>query len=305
MKKTIIYMVLLVCSIHASAQSDIKLSSFYLTPLTYNPAYAGSYKGMTFTSLYSSQWVGFDGAPKSVFLNGHGTFFGPKTGLGLELVHDEIGATKDSKFIGNYAYHIELNRTWNLSLGVKAGVSYYSVDYNKLRIQYPNEFNNFNGDLNNVNLNIGAGFFIHNEDFYFGVGIPNFLATSYLDSYQATLANSSPNYYISSGYKFNIEDNISFQPSILVRAVNGSPVNTLFAGTINWQEQFYGSLNIDWKSTIGGFAGFRISENYLLGYSYDASINNFSNSNGGIHSFFLNIRLEDYWQRERCGCYSF
>lgn len=298
-------MVLLVCSIHASAQSDIKLSSFYLTPLTYNPAYAGSYEGMTFTSLYSSQWVGFDGAPKSVFLNGHGTFFGPKTGLGLELVHDEIGATTDSKFLGNYAYHIELNRTWNLSLGVKAGVSYYSVDYNKLRIQYPNEFNNFNGDLNNVNLNIGAGFFVHNEDFYFGVGIPNFLTTTYLDSYQATLANSTPNYYISSGYKFNIENNISFQPSILVRAVNGAPVNTLFAGTINWQEQFYGSLIVDLKSTIGGFAGFRISENYLIGYSYDSSITQFSNSNNGIHSFFLNFRLEDYWRRKRCGCYSF
>ena len=69
--------------------------------------------------------------------------------------------------------------------------------------------------------------------------------------------------------------------------------------------QFYLDLNIDLNSTIGGFAGFRIAEQFLLGYSYDASINNFSNSNGGIHSFFLNIRLEDYWQRERCGCYSF
>ena len=56
----------------------------------------------------------------------------------------------------------------------------------------------------------------------------------------------------------------------------------------------YGSLNVDLNSTLGGFAGFRINEKYLLGYSYDTSITKFSNSNGGIHSFFPNICLEDY-----------
>ena len=40
----------------------------------------------------------------------------------------------------------------------KAGASWYSIDYNRLRIQNPNEFNNFDGTMTNVNINIGAGF---------------------------------------------------------------------------------------------------------------------------------------------------
>lgn len=308
MRKDIFYCVILFTLVTTSriyAQSDVKLSSFFLTPLTYNPAYAGSYEGMSFTSLYSSQWVGFEGAPKTIFVNGHGTFFSPNTGIGAEIMHDEIGVTTDTKVLGNYAYHVQLNEDWKVALGIKAGASWYSIDYTRLRIQNPNEFNNFDGTMTNVNINIGAGFFIHNENFYLGLGVPNFLKTTYVDSYNATIANNRPNYYLSSGYTIDLQNNLYLQPSILLRVADGAPINTMFAGTLNWQEKVYGSLNVDLNSTVGGFAGFRINESYLLGYSYDASITKFSNSNGGIHSFFLNIRLEDYWQRERCGCYSF
>jgi type IX secretion system PorP/SprF family membrane protein len=298
-------LVLLLNTSNIWSQSDVKLSSFFLTPITYNPAYAGSYEGMSFTSLYSSQWVGFEGAPKTLFVNGHGTFFGPNTGLGAEIMHDEIGVTTDTKMLGNYAHHLRLNDNWRLALGIKAGVSWYSVDYNKLRIRNTNEFNSLKTSITNIDINFGAGLFIHSDNFYLGIGIPNFLETTYLDDYNATLSNSRPNYYLSSGYKFDLENDIYLQPSALVRVVDGAPINAMFAGTLNWQEKFYGSLNIDLNSTIGGFGGFRFAEKYLLGYSYDTSINKFAASNGGIHSFFLNIRLEDYWKRERCGCYSF
>lgn len=303
--KSYLQIVTLLFSTLLFSQSDVKLSSFFLTPLTHNPAYAGSYEGISVTSLYTSQWVGFDGAPKTLFFNAHGTFFGPNTGIGVEVMHDEIGVTTDTKFLGNYAYHLQLNENWRLALGIKAGAVWYSVDYNKLRIQNPNEFNNFEGALTSINANLGTGIYLHNKDFYLGFGVPNILHSTYVDSYNTTLANSRPNYYLSSGYKFNLQDDISLQPSVLFRMVKGAPLSALFAGTLNWQDKMYGSLNLDLNATVGGFVGVRFAEKFLLGYSYDTSINKFSGSNGGIHSFFLNIRLEDFWQRERCGCYTF
>lgn len=303
-----IYASLLLIALNCSfsiAQSDIKLSNFYLTPMTYNPAYAGCYEGLSFTSFYSSQWVGFDGAPKTFILNGHGRFFNDQTGLGLEIINDQIGATSDSKILGNYSYHLELNYDWKLSMGIKAGMSSHRVDYGKLNIENPNEIYNSNEKTTWSNYNVGMGFYLYNEKYYFGLSIPNLLKNTYFDIYNNTQANSSPNYYFSTGYKFEIDRDIYLSPSILTRIVQGAPINTLFASTIDWEEKFYGSLNIDLNSTFGGFAGFRINEKYMIGYSYDTSINNFSNSNGGIHSFFLNIRLENNWSREKCGCYSF
>lgn len=305
MKNKIFYLqilILIISSQNLWCQSDVKLSNFFLTPITYNPAYAGSYEGLSLTSLYSSQWVGFDGAPKTIIVNGHGTFKNPKIGFGVEIMHDEIGATSDTKVLGNYAYQVQLYRSWNLALGIKAGVSWFKIDYNKLRILNPEELNDFDGGMLSTNAEIGAGLYLHNENFYIGISAPNYLT---IDMYNTTLGKKSPNFYMSTGYKFNLQNDFFFQPSALVRVVKGAPVNALLAGTIDWQEKIYGSVNIDLKSSVGLFAGFRFKENYLLGYSYDSSITKFLNGNTGIHSVFINFRLADFGRRKRFGCYSF
>jgi type IX secretion system PorP/SprF family membrane protein len=308
MKNKILYLpiiILIFNSQNLRGQSDVKLSNFFLTPMAYNPAYAGGYEGFSLTSLYSSQWVGFDGAPKTIIVNGHGTLKNPNIGFGVEIVHDEIGATSDTKLLGNYAYQVQLNRSWRLALGIKAGVSRFNIDYSKLRILNPEELNDFDGGIMNTNAEIGAGLYLHNENFYLGISVPNYLTIATIDIYNTTLGRRSPNFYMSTGYKFNLQNDLFFQPSALVRVVNGAPVNSLLAGTINWQEKIYGSVNIDFKSTLGFFAGFRFKENYLLGYSYDSSITNFSNANTGIHSVFINFRLADFGRRERFGCNPF
>jgi type IX secretion system PorP/SprF family membrane protein len=306
MKNKILYLLILISIINSQnlwCQSDVKLSNFFLTPMTYNPAYAGSYGGLSLTSLYSSQWVGFDGAPKTIIVNGHGTLKNPNIGLGIEIMHDEIGAASDTKLLGNYAYQVQLNKIWHLALGMKAGVSLFNIDYNKLRILNPEELNDFDGGIMNTNAEIGAGLYLHNENFYLGLSVPNYLTIATIDN--TTLAKRSTNFYMSTGYKFNLQNDLFFQPSALVRVVNGAPVNALLAGTIDWQEKVYGSVNIDFKSTVGVFAGFRFKEKYLLGYSYDSSITNFSTANTGIHSVFINVRLADFGSRKRFGCYSF
>ena len=287
------------------SQSDIKVSSFFLSPLTYNPAYAGSYEYITISSFYSSQWVGFDGAPKTININAHGTFLGPNTGLGIEFINDEIGVTSTTKVLMNYAYHLRLNKNWNLSMCIKAGTSYNSVNYGLLNIENPINYPRSNTLVNNLNPNIGTGLFLHNDKFFFGLGIPNLLKNKFADNFKTTLANSTPNYYVSTGYSFDLNNNIQLQPSLLTRIVKGSPVNTLLATTLNWKEKFYSSINLDFNASVGAFVGFRFLDIYMIGYSYDTSINNFSNSNNGIHSFFLNIRFNDYWGRKRCSCYSF
>lgn len=304
-KKNILIFLFLVISKLLICQSDVKLSSFFLAPLTYNPAYAGSYEGVSITSLYSSQWVGFDGAPETININAHGTFFGPNTGLGIEFINDKIGVTSTTKILGNYSYRVRLNNKWNLSMGIKAGAIYSSVDYGLLNIEYPGNYYALNRSVNNMNMKIGSGLLFFSDKFFFSVGVPNLLKNNFTDRFKTTLSNSKPNYYLSTGYVFDLDNNITLKPSILTRIVSGSVSNTLIATNLNWKEKFYTSLNIDFNSTIGVFAGFRFMDMYLLGYSFDNSINNFSNSNGGVHSFFLNIRFNDYWGRKRCSCYSF
>jgi type IX secretion system PorP/SprF family membrane protein len=299
----LIYIILFVNAI-IYGQADIKLSSFYLNPLYYNPSYAGSYEGFTVNSIYSTQWLGFEGAPKTFMINGHGTFFNSNTGLGFEIINDQVGATSDSKILGNYSYHIKLNDEWGLGLGIKAGISNYAVDYGKLNIQNPNEIYNSNEKSTWTNFNIGSGFFLYNSDFSIGLGIPNIIENTYIDLYNNKKSITSTNYYLTTAYKIKIDNDIYLQPNMLLRGAKGAPLNFLFASNLIWNEKFYASLNLDINTSFGAFVGFRFLEKYFIGYSYDTSINSFSNQ-AGIHSFFLNFRFEDYWKRERCGCYTF
>jgi type IX secretion system PorP/SprF family membrane protein len=299
------FLFLMLTYVKLTAQSDPKLSAYFFTPLTYNPAYAGSYEGMSFSSAYSSQWVGFDGAPKTFFLSAHGTFFNSNTGLGLDVINDNIGATTETKTMLNFAYHIELNDQWHLSLGIKSGFSNYSIDYRLLNIENPGEFQGGSNMVTTINFNVGSGFYIYTKKYFLGLAVPNLLTNKYIDSYNNTLANSSQNYFITSGYVIELNDEVILKPTLMSRIVKGAPLSTLYAINLEYNETFYGSLNFDFDNSIGFFSGFRFMENIMVGYSYDTSINNFSNYSGGIHSAFLNYRIADYWKRERCSCSTF
>lgn len=91
-----------------------------------------------------------------------------------------------------------------------------------------------------------------------------FLKLNYLDSFKNSIANSYSNYYFNSGYKFYFENEVYLSPSILTRFVDGAPINTLFALTLNWQENFYFSLNLDLNTSMGGFVGLRFDEKFFL-----------------------------------------
>lgn len=303
--KHIFTLFLLLIYLKLTAQSDPKLSAYFFTPLTYNPAYAGSYEGMSFSSVYSSQWVGFNGAPKTLFFNGHGTFVNSKTGLGLDVINDKIGAAIETKTMINFAYRVELNDKWKLSLGIKSGFSNYTIDYRLLNIENPSEFQGGPSIVKNVNFNFGSGLYLYSKKYFLGISVPNILSNKYIDSYKNTLANSSQNYFFTSGYTFELDDEVMLKPTIMTRIVKGAPISTLCAVNLDWKQKFYGSLNFELDSSIGVFTGFRFTERFMVGYSYDISVNKFSNYNGGIHSMFLNYRLEDFWQRERCSCNTF
>jgi hypothetical protein len=52
-------------------------------------------------------------------------------------------------------------------------------------------------------------------------------------------------------------------------------------------------MNIQPTSSFGGFFGYRFKNNWSIGYAYDSAINNFSTESGGIHTFYLNFRIDD------------
>ena len=94
----------------SNAQQDPQYTQYMYNTQVVNPAYAGSRDALSFGLLYRTQWVGFEGAPKT----GTFTVNSPigaldNMGLGLSIVRDEIGPAIESNVNIDYSYTIRKN----------------------------------------------------------------------------------------------------------------------------------------------------------------------------------------------------
>src|SRR5688572_15611558 len=121
------------CAGHAMAQQEVMVSQYMFNGLFLNPAYAGSHGYTSSTLLHRSQWMQVEGAPRTSMAAVDGTLMNGTMGLGLSIVHDQIGVSRDLDIAGHYAYRLRVNEAMTLAFGLRAGVSMYSAQFSDLR----------------------------------------------------------------------------------------------------------------------------------------------------------------------------
>ncbi|MBF4464384.1 type IX secretion system membrane protein PorP/SprF [Flavobacterium sp. LC2016-12] len=300
-KKIIFLIAIIIFSIHnIKAQNDAKLSIFNYNPLFYNPAFAGSADGLNIVGIYSTQWVGFDGAPKTQYLSAD-TKSLQKIGYGISLYNDVAGPKKEYNIEGNFAYYIKLDRKYKLVLGVKGGINSYSINKDNLDIYEPGEVVDNFGTENKTAPIFGVGANFYSDKFFIGISSPNIIQAKY--SSIGTILSQRKNYYYSNfGYQFEIERDITLTPALLARITAGAPVSILTSLNLNWRNKYLASVNFDYNSSVGAFAGIQIIDDLKIGYGYDISTTKFSNYNNGSHTFFLSYTLLNE-NSEKCTCH--
>lgn len=271
------------------AQSDIKLSLNAMNPMMYNPGYAGSYDGLSVSGIYSSQWVGYEGAPETQMLTGSYRPFDSKMGLGVSVINDQIGPVKEFNFEGNFAYTVEISEDFNIAMGLKGGINNFTIDYNMLSIRNPEELDT--DKYSQIAPVAGVGFYAYLQETFLGISTPNVLTTKYYDDYNNKVAKDNIYLYATLGHRFTLDDEITLTPMALLRYTDGAPAEVVFMANFNWREKFFAGLNIEADVSAGGFAGVRFLEMFKAGYSYDSSINRFGAYNQGVHSIFLSFEL--------------
>ncbi|MFQ5335305.1 MAG: type IX secretion system membrane protein PorP/SprF [Flavobacteriales bacterium] len=129
MKKNLIILLLFCCATMTSlGQQTRQYSQFMANAYGLNPAYSGMKKCLDVKLGYRQQWVGFPGAPKSMFgsVNGAiGIKKGYKRGwhaIGIYIEKDEMGPFVSQGVYPSYAYHLKVARTYTASMGFFVGL---------------------------------------------------------------------------------------------------------------------------------------------------------------------------------------
>ncbi len=300
MKKLIITTVLLAASIWGlMAQQDAQYTQYMYNTIAVNPAYAGSRGVLSIAALHRSQWVGLDGAPTTQTLNVH-TPVSERVGLGLSVVNDEIGngTNQDTYFDGVFSYTIPTSDEGKLSFGLKAGGHFLNVDFNKLR-----NFQNQGTPSASQNIdkkfspNFGAGVYYHTDKFYTGLSVPNFLKTEHFDSSgegggTSFLAQERMNWYLITGYVFELNPDWKLKPAILLKAVKGAPLQTDLSASFLLRDKFSFGAAYRWSAALSALIGMQLNEQLMIGLAYDRETTELGNSSFNDGSFEVFLRYE-------------
>jgi type IX secretion system PorP/SprF family membrane protein len=298
--KVIIGLFILLNAWSAMAQQDPMFTQYNKNPLSINPAIAGVQDINNLTLLMRAQWVGIEGAPKTSTLT-YQTALKNEMGLGASLIYDRIGPVSQTGFYADYGYHLKLNKEKdrNLSLGLMAGLNYYSFDLVSLRVNEEDDDIPTDGRYVMWLPNFGVGAFYYTPKFYSGFSIPKLLRNS-LSKNDNTLTVDSKeerHIFIMLGYIWDINPHLKFRPSVIGRMVNGAPASLDLNGALIYNDNI--SIGVLYRTgvSIGGIVGWKLNDRLRMSYSYDFYNKNMGSYSYGSHEIVLSYELTRKNQR--------
>tara|TARA_R110000868_G_scaffold255007_1_gene511575 strand:- start:6801 stop:7718 length:918 start_codon:yes stop_codon:yes gene_type:complete len=288
------------------AQQDAQYTQYMYNTMSVNPAYAGSRGQLSIAALYRSQWVGLEGAPKTQTLNLHSPIRNSRLGYGISIINDNIGdgVVQETQFDAVLSYTVDVSLDAKLSFGLKVGGNMLSLDFNGL-----NNFDaeNIQGDNidNKFSPNFGVGVYYHTDKFYAGLSAPNLVETQYFDNAQRDpnsvqfLSAERMNFYVITGYVFDLNNNFKFKPALLTKVVGGAPLQLDMSASFLFNDKFSFGAAYRWDAALSGMVGFQLSDQFMVGLAYDRETTELGGTqfNDGSFEVFLRFELVKSFQR--------
>jgi type IX secretion system PorP/SprF family membrane protein len=271
------------------AQQDAQFTQYMYNTININPAYAGSRGVMSVFALHRTQWVGLDGAPVTNTASINTPLNNSNLGLGISIITDKIGPTDENTISADLSYTIPTSETFKLSFGIKATGNLFSLDASKLNpVVSDPTIRDYN---NKFTPNIGAGVYLHSDKAYIGLSVPNFIESNRYDDNEVAIFKEKINFYLITGYVFDLNYNVKFKPALLTKIVTGAPAQVDISGNFLFSDKFTVGVAYRWSAAVSAMVGFQVTDGLYIGYGYDLETTKLANYNAGSHEVFLRYEI--------------
>ena len=285
------------------AQQEPMYTHYMYNTLVINPAYAGSRDALSLTGLHRSQWVGFEGAPSTQTFTMHAPLKNYPVGLGLSVSNDKIGPVSNTSLFTDFSYIMRLTEKSKLALGLSAGVNMHQSRLNSLDTDQQNDIVFQNNINNRITPDFGFGVYYSRERFYAGLSAPgllqNKLAVAYQPDGSALVAREQRHYFFIAGAMIRMTDNLAFKPTTFVKVTAGAPVQADLTASFVIREKLLLGAMARTGDAFGALAGFNITDQFYIGYSYDWSFGlKTGRYNQGSHELVLRYDFLLYGKKQ-------
>ncbi len=294
MKKVISILALVIATgtVELKSQQDPQFTHYMYNTVNVNPAYAGTRDVFNINLLHRSQWVGLDGAPTSQTLSFNTPLRNKKMGVGLSVVNDRIGPINQTFIYADYSYTVKLTEKMKLSFGMKAGINWFQPKISSLSTVQGNDPSFIEASATNtIKPNIGAGIYLHHDNWYVGVSSPRLVENKFklgsISNDTASLKENRHTFFIA-GCIIPVTKDLKLKPTVMVKTVVNSPISidaTLEALIYN---KFSLGAGVRVNDSFYAMLGYQFSTQFKASFAYDYTTTRLQNINNGTIEIMLN-----------------
>ncbi len=289
MKKLISLSVLILLPMMLMGQLTPVTNHYVLNPLRINPSYAGSRGGLSVAAFYRQQWVGLNGAPRTMSLELDAPVLSDKLGLGLFVVNDKIGVTRQTEVMTSYAFRISVGNG-TLAMGLGAGLVATNTAWSDLIVLDPGDDYFLIDSKVFVVPDFSFGTYYSGKNYFLSFSIPRLLGYSFdfdKNKYSLRVEPGNYNYVVNTGYMFPLGAKARMMPSALVSYSPGDRL--LYDGSLHFILYDRVWLGATYRSTgsVTALAQFAINNQLKMAYSYDFDFGKLGTYNNGSHEVML------------------
>jgi len=274
----------------AYAQQLPQYTQWSFHQMAMNPAHAGIKNCVEIHSIFRTQWVGFDGAPKSGVL----TFSSPiktkrkqylsaRQGLGFRFETDRIGQFTTNRVNLAYAGHFNFSKENRLSLGLYGGIIQMGYNPNGSITTVPDPVVSQEGSFIAPDASFGAWW--NGENYYFGLMFQQLIMREWPTIGSASKFRLHPT--INMGYRMKAGEKITFLPSLMVKIPPRGPLALDLNMMFDFSNRFVTGLGYRNTDALMIFAGFKLSPRFTVHYSFDFTLSDIQQVSSNTHEFSL------------------
>lgn len=331
MKKKLLILVSVVFANVVVAQQRSHYTQYILNNYILNPALTGIENYTDVKVSVRDQWVGLQGAPRTVYFTAHGpigkkdykttatsynipgenprgnsywesyTASEPHHGVGLTVVNDKTGNFNRFTADVSYAYHLGLNSRVNLAAGFSAGITMVGLNADGKMFFGANPSDpsvaSTTSELNKLKPDLNVGIWLYSADYFIGIAGQQVIPQKLIFADDATLKLKGklvPHVFFTAGYRFMLNDDINAIPSVMVKYINGE-------FTSNYQLE--GNVKVQYRDLLwlggsyrqfDGYAvmgGLNVGNTFNIGYSFDFTKTDLQTYSRGTHELMIGFLL--------------
>ena len=314
------------------AQQRPHYTQYIVNSFILNPAIAGIENYTDVKVSHRHQWVGLDGAPVTSYLTiqgplkkndydretvttihppdenpiGHANWkengvTDPHHGIGFTLLNDRTGPLNRFSITGSYAYHLPIGESINLSGGISLGIQNMGLNAQKLDFGSVNPIDPSvygSGSLNKLLPDINAGLYLYSSNYFVGLAAQNIVPSklSYADnSVKMIQGNLIPHLFLSAGYRFMLDDDISLLPSVMLKYITPLPIGFDFNAKLQYRDFIWLGSSYRVKDGFAAMLGVNLNSSFNFGYSYDITTSGLQTVSRGSHELLIGFLINNHY----------